>query len=369
MDLRTRRIILAMLCLGMLLTLSVVGIPALAARSFGPPAAGLTWPQVVQYSARLLWADGLLSRPLDPGAPEKEFEILPGETVASVCDRLEREALVINGSMMRDYLIYTGQDTSLQAGRYRLSAAMSIADLAGRLQDATPTEVDFVVLPGWRIEEIAATLPTSGLSIAPAEFVAAAASPRGGFEFLTGAGTTEGFLYPDSYVLPRTTSTEELLEKLIRNFALHLSIELQEGFAAQGLSAHEAVILASIVQREAVQAEEAPLIASVYLNRLHGAMRLDADPTVQYALGFSAAQQTWWTNPLSLDDLKVASPYNTYLVNGLPPAPIANPGAGALQAIAVPAAAPFFYFSARCDGSGYHVFAESFQEHLGNLCP
>ena len=365
---RAGRIVLAVLCVGMLLTLSVVGIPALAAKSFGPPAAWLTLPQVVQYSARLLWADGLLNTPLDPGAPEREFEIEPGEAVTSVCDRLEREALVIDGAMMRDYLVYTGQDTSLQAGRYRLSAAMSIADLARRMQDSTPTEVDFVVLPGWRIEEIAATLPTSGLSIAPGEFVAAAASPRGGFEFLTGAGTTEGFLYPDAYVLPRTTSTEELLEKLIRNFALHLSIELKEGFDAQGLRVHEAVILASIVQREAVQAEEAPLIASVYLNRLHGGMRLDADPTVQYALGFNADQQTWWTNPLSLDDLKVASAYNTYRINGLPPSPIANPGGGALRAIAAPAAAPFFYFSARCDGSGYHVFAESFQEHLSNLC-
>jgi len=364
-----RGILLTALCLGVLLIVAVAGIYVLADRSFGPAAQWLTLPKVIQYSAKLLWADGLLSRPLDPGAPEQEFEVQPGESVESICDRLEQAGLVIDGGMLMDYLIYTGQDTSLQAGRYRLSPAMSVVDVAARMQDATPTEVEFVVLPGWRIEEIAATLPTSGLGIRPDEFIAAAAAPRGGYEFLAGAGTTEGFLYPGSYVLSRVTTTDELLEELIRNFALHLSIELQEAFAVQGLSVHQAVILASIVQREAMRAEEAPLIASVYLNRMHEGMRLDADPTVQYALGFNAAQQTWWTNPLSLDDLRVASPYNTYLITGLPPAPIANPGAEALQAIASPAASPYYYFNARCDGSGYHLFAETFQEHLSNLCP
>jgi len=363
------KMLLAALCLGTLLIVGIFGITLLAERSFGSPAAWLTLPQTAQYSVRLLWADGLLNRALDPGAPEKEFEVQPGESVNSVCDRLAQAGLVIDAAMMRDYLIYTGQDTSIQAGRYRLSAAMSIKDLAREMQDASPTDVDFVVLPGWRIEEIAATLPTSGLSITPEEFVTAAKTPRPGFEFMAGAGTTEGFLFPDSYVLSRTTPADGLLDELIRNFARHLSIELEQSFAAQGLSVHQAVSLASIVQREAVREEEAPVIASVYLNRLHDGMRLDADPTVQYALGFNAIQQTWWTNPLSLEDLQVASPYNTYLFKGFPPAPIANPGSIALRAVAAPAASPYYYFSARCDGSGYHFFAESFQDHLGNLCP
>lgn len=363
------RIFLVVLVLAAILTAGVVGIPALASRSFGRPAAWLTLPQVLQYSVSLLWADGLLSRPMDPGGQDREFEVRQGETVASICDRLEQEGLVIDGGMLRDYLIYTGKDTSLQAGTYRLSTAMSIVDVANRMQDATPTEVDFAVLPGWRIDEIGASLPTSGLSITPDEFVAAAAAPRGGYAFLAGAGTTEGFLYPNSYVLARTTTTDGLLTELLRNFALHLSLELQQGFAEQGLSVYQAVTLASIVQREAVQVEEAPLIASVYLNRLRQGMRLDADPTVQYALGFNSIQQTWWTNPLSLADLEVASPYNTYQNTGLPPAPIASPGAEALRAIAFPAASSYFFFNARCDGSGYHNFARTFEEHLANLCP
>jgi UPF0755 protein len=148
-----------------------------------------------------------------------------------------------------------------------------------------------------------------------------------------------------------------------------LSTGLREGFTRQGLSVYQAVTVASIVEREAVQADEAPLIASVYLNRLKIGMKLDADPTVQYALGYNPVQQTWWTNPLAADDLQYVSTYNTYLNDGLPPTPIDNPGLNSLQAVASPADTAYYYFSARCDGSGYHNFAGTFEEHLQNLCP
>jgi UPF0755 protein len=286
-----------------------------------------------------------------------------------VCDRLEAEGIVIDGGMLRDYLIYTGQDTSLQAGRHRISAAMSMIEVARQMQDATPTDVEFVVLAGWRIEEVAALLPTSGLGITREDFIRTASAPRDEYPFLSGAATNEGFLFPDSYVLPRTTTSEGLVDALVRNFSEHLDADLEVGFSAQGLSVYEAVTLASIVERESVRMEEAPLIASVYLNRLRGGLRLEADPTVQYALGFDATRRTWWTNPLSLADLKFPSPFNTYLVTGLPPAPIANPGAGALDAVAAPTQSPYFYFSASCNGSGFHNFASTFEEHLANLCP
>jgi UPF0755 protein len=121
-----------------------------------------------------------------------------------------------------------------------------------------------------------------------------------------------------------------------------------------------------MVEREAVINEEKPLIASVFLNRLALDMKLDSDPTVQYAIGYDPV---WWPNPLSLADLEVDSPFNTYKYAGLPPAPIANPGLSALRAVAFPADTPYFYFRARCDGSGYHDFAETFEEHLSNGCP
>jgi UPF0755 protein len=112
-----------------------------------------------------------------------------------------------------------------------------------------------------------------------------------------------------------------------------------------------------------------PLIASVLLNRQAIGMPLEADSTVQYAQGYNQDQVTWWTNPLSSQDLLIDSVYNTYRYPGLPPGPIANPGVSALRAVAYPATTPYYYFRAACDGSGKHTFAETYQEHLENACP
>jgi UPF0755 protein len=363
-----RRLLVVILFAACLLVAPLLVIAA-ARHSFGPPTTRLGQWQVLEYSARLLWADGLLTRAPSQQGTEIDFEVEQGESVESICQRLQTDGLITDARVLKDYLIYTGKDTTLQAGNYKLSASRSMVDLAGQMQDATPTEVPFVVLAGWRIEEIAEALPTSGLTIEPAEFVAAAAGHPAAYEFLAGATTTEGFLYPDSYVLSRGTSARELVEAMVRNFDQRLTQQLRDAFARQGLSVYEAVILASIVEREAVRLEEAPLIASVYLNRLRAGMRLDADPTVQYAIGFNPSQQTWWTNPLSYDDLKIPSPYNTYIVGGLPPAPISNPGLEVLSAVADPASSAYYYFQAQCDRSGFHAFSETFEEHLSHLCP
>ena len=127
--------------------------------------------------------------------------------------------------------------------------------------------------------------------------------------------------------------------------------------------------MASIIQREAVVESEMPLIASVFYNRLAAGMNLQTDPTVQYAIGYNVLQGTWWTNPLSLDDMKLDSPYNTYLYPGLPPGPISNPGLPALEAAAFPEQSNYYYFQAKCDGSGLHNFAETYQQHQQNYCP
>jgi UPF0755 protein len=246
---------------------------------------------------------------------------------------------------------------------------MSGVDIAHTMQDATPTDVTVVVWPGWRMEEIAESLPTTGLNITPEEFAGAVSTTHGEYDFLAGKSTAEGFLYPDTYVMPRTTGVYQLVGELLRNFSQHLSPDLRQGFDRQGLSVYEAVTLASIVEREAVNEDEAPMIASVYLNRLRLPMKLDADPTVQYAIGYNPVQRTWWTNPLGAADLHTISPFNTYVNEGLPPTPIANPGLEALSAVAHPAESDYYYFSARCDGSGYHEFARTFEEHLQHICP
>lgn len=347
----------------------LVYIPVRAARMYGPPGPGLSIPQRVQYAALLLWYDELLTQPLDVNGAPQTFTIEVGESVNSVASHLEAVGLVRDGEAFRSYLIYSGLDTSIQAGNYELSTAMSPLDIAHELQDATPEEVTFVVLPGWRVEEIAESLPTSGLPITYDEFLDAAKTPPQHFEFLAGASTAEGFLYPDSYIFSRNiSSAEEMIAEMLRNFGAHLTPELTSGFQEQGLSVYEAVTLASMVEREAVQEEEQAMIASVYLNRFKIGMKLDADPTVQYAIGYNFLQQTWWTNPLSLLDLQVNSVYNTYIYEGLPPTPIASPSLGALRAVASPAETNYLFFRAKCDGSGFHEFSETFDEHLKNGC-
>ena len=364
-----RRFFLLMLGIGLLAIIVLVGIPAVALHYYGPPSPDLSVFQAFQYSARLLWDDGLLTRPLNPGGAEQSFKVQEGEPVETLAARLKQAGLIRDAGALRDYLVYTGLDISVQAGQYKVSPAMSIVDVAHLMQDATPSDVTFVVWPGWRTEEIAESLPTSGLDITPYDFVAAAGSPHPGYDFLSGESSAEGFMYPDSYILPRTTTVNELIYAMIRNFSLHLTPDVSQGFSNQGLSVYQAVTLASIVQRETMHASEGPLIASVYLNRLRNGMKLDADPTVQYALGYNALQRTWWTNPLTALDLQAPSNYNTYMVDGLPPTPISNPSLDALKAVAQPEASPYFYFSARCDGSGLHQFAKTFEDHLKNLCP
>jgi UPF0755 protein len=344
-------------------------IPTRATRMYGPPAPWLSLPQRVQYSAALLWFNGLLTQPLDPNGTEQAFTIEIGESVDSVSNHLEGVGLIRDAESFRSYLIYSGLDTSIQAGEYQLSTAMSALDIAHELQDATPQEVTFVVLPGWRVEEIAESLATSGLPITYDEFLNAAKSPPQHFNFLAGVSTVEGFLYPDSYIFSRDIpAAEEMIAEMVRNFSAHLSPDLQSGFERQGLTVYQAVTLASMVEREAVQDDEQALIASVYLNRHKIGMKLDADPTVQYAIGYNILQQTWWTNPLTLLDLEVNSVYNTYIYEGLPPTPIANPSLGALRAVAFPAETPYLFFRAKCDGSGFHEFSETFDEHLQNAC-
>jgi len=365
-----RRIFIFLFILAVLACLILVlgYIPARASTLYGPPARALSISDRIEYSARLLLHGDALLTPLNPDGIEQSFRIEQGESVASVTARLEESAIIASAGYLYDYLIYTGLDITIQAGEYSLSPALSIIDIARELQDSTPADITFVVFPGWRLEEVAASLPTSGLDISSETFLAAAQTPPQVLAFASPA-TMEGFFLPDSYILPRSTTVNQLLETIARNFALHISNDMLTGFSSQGLSVNQAIILASIVERESVQNEEMALIASVFINRLNIGMTLGSDPTVQYALGYDSLNQTWWKNPLNLDDLKFDSAYNTYLYAGLPPAPISNPSLSALNAVAFPESSPYYYFQARCDGSGYHSFAVTFEEHLANGCP
>ena len=177
------------------------------------------------------------------------------------------EGLIGDAEALRDYLIYSGLDTTIQAGEYTLNPRYSPVEIAHALQDATPSEVTFRILPGWRLEEIAAALPTSGLSFSPEAFLEISANPPTALsqaQQIPPGASLEGFLFPDSYRLPRAITIEDFLQTTLADFQTKISPDMLEGFQNQGLDLFQAVTLASIVQREAIVEEEMPMIASVF---------------------------------------------------------------------------------------------------------
>jgi UPF0755 protein len=354
--------------------IAATSLTARAEAEFGPPSPALSAFQRWRIGIELGLRADELTQPADPTATPVEFEIGLGEPTGQIVSRLWSADLVSEGNLFSNYLIYTGRDTQLQAGSYQLSAAMSPVQIATALLDPTPDSVTLVILPGWRLEEIAAALPSAGISVTPTDFLANALSTPN--ELAVNAempigSSLEGFLLPGSYEIPREADAIGLLLAILRDprFSDEMTPELLAGFDQQGLSVYDALVLASIVEREAVNESEMPLIASVFHNRLAAGMRLEADPTAQYAVGYDAASGSWWKTPLTVADLAIDSPYNTYLYGGLPPGPIAAPSSAALQAVAFPAVSDFYFFQAACDGSGSHVFARTYEEHLENNCP
>ncbi|MBE9524178.1 MAG: endolytic transglycosylase MltG [Chloroflexi bacterium] len=344
-------------CLIIFFFISLPGLTQQASEVFGQASEQLSAPEKVYFSIILLSNADSLTQPANKLGVDTPFQVEIGESPNDVSRRLESRGLISDASAFRAYLIYTGVDMLIQAGEYTLNPSFSPLEIASILQDSTPSKGNLTIFAGWRLEEIGAALPTSGLALDPEAFIARAQQEN-----------TEGYLLPGTYSLPRSIRPEALILILGNAFVQAISYEINAGIEQQGISLDQAVILASIVEREAVVDDEMPLIASVFLNRLNADIKLDADPTVQYAIGYSADQTTWWTNPLSFEDLQFDSPYNTYLYAGLPPGPICNPSIDALRSVAFPAQTPYYFFRAACDGSGRHLFAETFEEHKNNAC-
>jgi UPF0755 protein len=365
-------IFLFLLCLGSLGTLVWFDrLQYWSMQDFGPAAPGLSATQKTLYVLRLYWVKSDLVSALDANGQPKAFTVPMGEGVVDTTRRLQEEGLIRSAEALRLYLIYSGLDTTIQAGEFKLSPAMNSLQIAHALQDATPGEVAFNILAGMRMEEVAGLLPTSGLSISQEDFLQQVREPGDGvvppdWPKLKGV---EGFLFPGSYKVKRESTAPELVNLFLIRFDSEIHADLRAGFEREGLSLLEAVTLASIVQREAVVEEEQPKIAGVFFNRLRDGMKLQSDPTVQYAAGYQSKAKSWWKNPLKYEDFEIDSPYNTYYYAGLPPAPISNPGYNALKAVAFPEKTDFVYFRARCDGSGLHNFSKTYEEHVGNECP
>ena len=325
----------------------------------GPPAASLglfkKYTLVFQLSEEI--SQLTTSHPVD--AKEIVFIIEPGKTASAISNALFDAGLVSNPSAFTHYLIYTGAESNLRSGTFILSKSMSPIEIGNIIQSSTSASIRFTLLGGWRSEQVGNALAASGIDISGADFAKTV-------DLLH----AEGRLLPDVYIIRRDATTQSIIKAMSDNYNTFVRREsLSAQFSKQGLTLQQGTILASIIQREAILDEEMPTIASVFINRLNSGMKLDADTTVQYAIGFVPNQNSWWKNPLSLDDLKIESPFNTYIHSGLPPAPICNPGKNALKAVASPDKTPYFYFRAACGQTGEHVFSKTFEEHKQKSCP
>ncbi len=307
------------------------------------------------------------------------FTIASGETANTIAANLVAAGLIQDSELFLNYARYYGLDAQLEAGDFTFFDQATIPDLAVRLTNAVANDVALRFLEGWRLEEMANYLATTRPAQIDADLFLLMVRRETAVDFtsysftIPDGVTLEGYLFPDTYRIPTDADTAYLINEMLSNFDNRVTPEMRQGYAAQGLSLHEAVTLASIVEREAVVADERPFIARVFLNRLDINMKLQADPTTQYALGYQAATDSWWKTGLTFADLEVNSPYNSYVVIGLPPGPIASPGLSSLQAVAQPATSDNIFFVADCaDGQeGRHLFSVTYEEHLANVarCP
>ena len=343
-----------------------------AAADFGPPAADLNPAERVSLSLYLSLNKNALNTPAGIDSTAVNFTIDAGENAGTVAAKLQEMGLVTDADLLRLYMRYKGSDDQIEAGNFSLNATMTIPAIAAALADATPLAVTVRVWEGWRVEQIAESLTQQpDLAFNRDDFarmIAPGGDRTGSYSFLGDIPATsslEGFLFPDTYILSPGTPTAEILNRFLVEFDQKVTTQMRADAAAQGLTLYQVITLASIVEREAVHDDERPVIASVYLNRLASGMKLDADPTTQYAI---ATPDNWWP-PLNLDPRTVDHPYNTYVYEGLPPGPIANPGLSSINAVIYPAQTDYYFFRARCDGSKYHNFSTTYEEHVAHGCP
>jgi len=302
------------------------------------------------------------------------FTLERGASAGEVGRRLEELGIIRSARQFEMLARLLGVQGLLSAGDYLLPERASALTVLQLLTVKESVPVLRVTFPeGLRIEEMAVIAEQAGFGTRD-EFLAATARaqlPPGLAEYLPEGATLQGYLFPDTYILPVGSTMDDLVTYMIRTLDERFTPELRAAAAARGLNPHQALTLASIVEREAVIPEERPLIAGVFYNRLAAGDRLGADPTVQYAVAedpASVRQYGWWKKELTIIDLENPSPYNTRLFPGLPPGPIACPGLASIEAVARPAATDYYYFVADAKkGDGSHVFAVTFAEHEQNI--
>lgn len=276
------------------------------------------------------------------------FVVKPGEGVREIANNLKDEGLIRNPVAFFLIVKQLNLDNKIQAGDFRLSKNMNTQTIAENL---THGSLDiWVTFPeGVRAEEIADILENK--------------IPTYDESWRTELTKYEGYLFPDTYLIPTDATVDQVISIMTNTF--NQKYETVNGPRQNTYSKEELVNIAAMVEREALFDEDRPLVASVIFNRLEINMGLNIDATIQYALGYQENTKKWWKRGLTQADLRYKSPYNTYLHAGLPPTPIANPGLGALQAVADAPDTPYLYYIS--DAQGHNHYARTLAEHNANI--
>lgn len=286
------------------------------------------------------------------------MEVRKGQRTAVILRHLRDAGVVRDEYVPLIYIKVVRHGESIKAGIYEFSKPMSAADVVEKLIRGDVALKSVTIREGLDRFAIGRIFAADGFG-KPADWDKLTADPELIRDLAPEAKSLEGYLFPDTYKFGPGTPPATIVRAMVQNFRKHFGPEM--GYITTGLSLHQTVTLASIVETEARLPEERPVVASVYWNRLNKHMLLDADPTVIYALKLANR----WTGNIHKADLQIDSAYNTYRFPGLPPGPIANAGLASLRAAAAPAKTAFLYFVARHDGS--HAFSTNIEEHNRNV--
>ena len=287
------------------------------------------------------------------GTGEARVIVPRGATLRVAAESLAKAGVVQNATAFRLYAIIRGRDRSIRAGTYMFHRGRSWSDVLGDLRGGKGMEPSITIPEGWSLLQIVPQL--ARVLEAPVDSVEAAVRDTALLHALDiPTPTLEGYLFPDTYVFPQGTTPRAAVRLMVERFQRVWQPDWDQRLQAMAMSRNDVMALASIVEKEARLPEERPVIAAVYLNRVKAGMLLQADPTVQYALGKHVSRVLY-------KDLEIDSPYNTYRYPGLPPGPIASPGRPSIIAALNPANVPYTFFVAHPDG--HHEFTSDFSAH------
>ncbi|HYB95633.1 MAG TPA: endolytic transglycosylase MltG [Vicinamibacterales bacterium] len=294
------------------------------------------------------------------GEPEVFVEIPSGSGPARIGERLVAAGVVRDTWTFRAALMVSGRARALKAGEYRFESPLHALDVIDKIARGDVYKRLLTFREGLTIDEMSQVFEERGFGTADA-FRKAAGNQSLIADLDPAATDLEGYLFPETYSLPRDTPAAVVVEQMVAGFKNAFTDDLRAATREQGLTVRQLVTLASLVEKETATAGERPLVAAVYRNRMKINMGMQADPTVIYALQ-KAGQ---YRGNLTRELLQFDSPYNTYRYAGLPPGPIAAPGRASLEAAAKPADVDYLYFVSRNDGT--HVFASTLDEHNRNV--